>query len=74
MEDGGGAGDGGGAVLNQRDGGFGDGGGGGGAGDGGEATATLLSPRLPQSVQSLPRVQKLYSDPAPPSSQSPSPA
>jgi len=53
-------------------GGGGEGGGGGGDGDGGGGEGEGGDIRGLQSVQSVPRVQELNSDPDPPSSQSPS--
>ena len=47
-------------------------GGGGGAGEGGGGEDDPEDPREPQSEQSVPRLQMLYSLPAPPSSQYPS--
>ena len=46
--------------------------GGGGDGAGGGGDGGLLDSRVPQSTQSVANVQRLYSDPGPPSSQSPS--
>eukprot|EP00900_Chrysochromulina_parva_P003895 jgi/Chrpa1/13506/Chrysochromulina_OHIO_Genome00020158-RA len=57
-------------------GGGGDGGGDGGGGEvgGGGGGGMSVGIRGPQSVQSVPRLQEVYSDPDPPSSQSPSEA
>ena len=55
-------------------GGGGEGGGGGGDGDGGGGEGEGGDIRGLQSVQSVPRVQSLHSDPGPPSSHSPSEA
>ena len=55
-------------------GGGGEGGGGGGDGDGGGGEGMGGDIRGLQSVQSVPRVQSLHSDPGPPSSHSPSEA
>jgi hypothetical protein len=59
------------SVHSEDGGGEGEGGGGEG-GEGGEGGGGCI--RGPQSVQSVPRLQEVYSDPDPPSSQSPSEA
>jgi hypothetical protein len=65
-----GGGDGGGGDCGGGEGGGGEGEGGGGDGDGGGGDGERI--RGLQSVQSVPRVQALHSDPGPPSSHSPS--